>query len=135
MLRRIDSEPHVLLIRDPYGKWGLPKGHLEPGERKVDAAEREVREETGLEALEHGPEIATIDWYFRRGGRLVHKFCTFYLMKSQAGEATPQVEEGITECVWVPLVEAIDRIAYSNASEVVAEAGRRLHDGTSQAAG
>ena len=32
VLRRIRGTIHALLIRDSYGNWGLPKGHLEPGE-------------------------------------------------------------------------------------------------------
>ena len=28
-----DDEPRYLLIRDSYGNWGFPKGHLESGER------------------------------------------------------------------------------------------------------
>ena len=46
--RRVDGSVHLLLIRDPYGKWGLPKGHVENGESSFEAALREVREETGL---------------------------------------------------------------------------------------
>ena len=44
-----EDEPRYLLIRDSYGNWGFPKGHLETGERPEDAALREVREETGLD--------------------------------------------------------------------------------------
>lgn len=32
------------------GLWSLPGGHIEPGERARDAALREIREETGIEA-------------------------------------------------------------------------------------
>ena len=65
---------HLLLIRDPYGKWGLPKGHVENGESSREAALREVREETGLTHLDPGPSLGSIDWYFRLKGDLVHKF-------------------------------------------------------------
>lgn len=46
--------PEVLLIQRGKGAlkgyWSLPGGHIEPGERARDAALREVREETGVEA-------------------------------------------------------------------------------------
>ncbi len=75
--RHMDGAVHLLLIRDPYGKWGLPKGHVEDGESSREAALREVREETGLTGLDAGPSLGTIDWYFRFKGELVHKFCDF----------------------------------------------------------
>ncbi len=38
----------VLLIKDRFGKWTWPKGHIEKGETSEDAALREITEETGL---------------------------------------------------------------------------------------
>jgi 8-oxo-dGTP pyrophosphatase MutT (NUDIX family) len=124
VLRRIHGKIHALLIKDPYGKWGLPKGHLERGEDSSDAGLREVEEETGLGSLELGPRLRTIDWYFRLRGRLVHKHCTFFLMGSRAGEVVPEEAEGITECRWVPLLEAVEKVGYENAREVIREAAR-----------
>jgi 8-oxo-dGTP pyrophosphatase MutT (NUDIX family) len=115
VLRWLEDEPHVLLIRDPYGNWGLPKGHLEEGEDARQAAVREVAEETGLDHLEVGPEVETIEWFFRRRGGLIHKFCTFFLMRSTAGDVIPEVGEGITECEWLPFSGALERITYENA--------------------
>ena len=51
VVRVIDGILHCLLILDRYGKWGLPKGHLEDGETLEQAALREVEEETGLAIL------------------------------------------------------------------------------------
>jgi 8-oxo-dGTP pyrophosphatase MutT (NUDIX family) len=124
--RRVDGEVRFLLILDPYGNWGLPKGHLEGDEAPEEAALREVEEETSLTTLRiHGP-MDEIDWFFRDGRRLVHKFCTFYLMESTNGTATPRREEGISECVWLPYDEAVARIGYDNTRDVLRQAALRL---------
>ncbi len=122
VFRRTDGVATFLLIRDSYKNWGFPKGHLEPGEPPADAARREVAEETGLdELLLHGP-IKVIDWYFRFRGKTIHKFCHFFLFESRRGEPVPQVDEGITACVWYPLDEALKSISYDNARDVLRRA-------------
>lgn len=127
-MRDIGGTAHVLVIRDPYQNWGLPKGHLENGESTGEAALREVAEETGLADLSLGEELATIEWYFRADGRLIHKFCAFYLMISVLGEPVPQMAEGITECAWVPMSDVEERITYDNAREVVMAARRLVEE-------
>ena len=126
VVRPTSDGPHVLLIRDPYGRWGLPKGHVEAGEESPDTALREVEEETGLQDVTLGPYVMTIDWHFRLRGRLVWKHCDFYLMASRQGEPQPQREEGIRECRWVPLDRAPEAVGYDNAREVVRRAGAAL---------
>jgi 8-oxo-dGTP pyrophosphatase MutT (NUDIX family) len=126
VLRVIDGEVHVLLIRDPYRKWGLPKGHLEQGEDSVSAAVREVEEETGLTGLVLGPELGEIDWVFRSSGQRVHKYCSFFLMASAEGEPVPQVAEGITDVRWLPLPEAERLVAYDNARQMIRRAAALL---------
>ncbi|HEX9887543.1 MAG TPA: NUDIX hydrolase [Longimicrobiales bacterium] len=128
VIRSIDGRIHVLLIKDPYKNWGLPKGHLEEGETSVEAALREVTEETGLSDLHLGPELGTIDWHFRQDGEGVHKFCVFFLMRSERGETIPEEREGISECVWAPLEEAASRITYDNARSMILVAERLLEE-------
>ena len=124
VLRTIDGIVHALVIRDPYKRWGLPKGHSEDGESPPETALREVREETGLGDLRLGPELVTIDWFFRAQEKEIHKFATFYLMYSDDGEPVPERGEGITRCEWVPLASAHERVSYANASEVMKVAQR-----------
>jgi 8-oxo-dGTP pyrophosphatase MutT (NUDIX family) len=111
-----------LLIRDSYKNWGFPKGHLEAGEAAEAAALREVREETGLDGLELRGTVATIDWYFRFRGRLIHKVCHFFLMETEDEATSPQRAEGITACRWAPFDEAMAAISYANARDVLQRA-------------
>lgn len=126
VLRQIRGVAHALLIRDPYGNWGLPKGHIEEAENPQQAGLREVEEETGLVDLVLGPQLRTIDWYFRLKGRLIHKHCTFFLMSSDSGDPVPEEAEGITDCAWLPLLEAVEAVGYENAREVLRDAARAV---------
>lgn len=124
--------PLFLVIRDSYSNWGFPKGHLETGERAEDAALREVREETGLRALELRGTIETIDWYFRFRGRLIHKICHFYLMETAESETAPQMAEGITACQWVPYDDASQLVSYANARQVLGRAREMIGEGVAR---
>ena len=124
-----DGAPRVLflLIRDSYRNWGFPKGHVEKGEPPEQAALREVAEETGLSGLSLRGEIDTIDWYFRFRGRLIHKYCHFYLIESASEATCPQQEEGITACRWLPLDAALEMISYANARDVLRRAAELMN--------
>lgn len=124
--RRTSESLEFLLIRDPYDNWGLPKGHLEQDETPQEAARREVLEETGLQDVTVVTELPTIDWFFRQGRTLIHKYCHFFLMESRRGEARPQEEEGISACVWLSARRAIETITYDNARQVLRAGAEHL---------
>jgi 8-oxo-dGTP pyrophosphatase MutT (NUDIX family) len=126
VFRTIDSRPLFLLIRDSYGNWGFPKGHLERGERADTAALREVMEETGLRDVSVRDSIQTIEWFFRFRGRLIHKSCQFFLMEAATSETTPQRSEGITACRWMTFDEAQELIVYENSREVLRRASEMV---------
>ncbi len=116
----------VLLIRDSYGNWGFPKGHVESGESAEQAALRECREETGLERLQTIAFIGITDWYFRAGSALVHKYCDYFALKADPDErASPQRAEGIQACRWMSPGEALNQVTYENARQVLRRAVER----------
>lgn len=126
VFRVAEGRPLFLLIRDRYGNWGFPKGHLERGERADSAALREVMEETGLRAVSVLGAIETIEWRFRFRGTLILKNCQFFLMESTAAATKPQRSEGITNCRWVTLDDAQKMIRYDNARDVLRHAHEML---------
>jgi 8-oxo-dGTP diphosphatase len=79
--------PEVLLIRrgrpPKQGEWSLPGGRIEPGERVMDAALRELREETGVEAEITGL-IDVVDGLFPEAGR--HYVLIDYAARWLSGE-------------------------------------------------
>ena len=81
----INDEGRVLLIRHRNGTWVFPKGHVEPGESKVDTAVREVEEEAGVQAVALDPRQTWQTEYVnpRREGRRI----TWYLLRSNARQA------------------------------------------------
>ena len=122
-----DGERQLLLIRDSYGNWGFPKGHIEAGESPEQAALRECREETGLTQLRMTGRLGATDWYFRADNALVHKFCDYFLLQADPDEpASPQRDEGIEACRWLGPEEALKQITYSNARHVARLALDRL---------
>lgn len=116
-----NGTPHVALIATRgRTRWGLPKGAVGEGETSEQAAVREVREETGLDA-EVVKLLDTIEYYFRAGDTLIRKRVDFYLMRYVAGELTPQLSE-VDDVEWVELSEAISRASFESEKKLLESA-------------
>ena len=114
--------PLLLLIHDQYGRWTLPKGHLEAGESEQTAAVREVLEETGLSG-ELGALVARIVYTVRsKRGMERLKQVAFFLLRADNSEAHPQAEEGISAAEWFAPEVALARIGYPQVRDVLARA-------------
>lgn len=47
----LNSKGAVLVVNQGGDSWSLPKGHIDEGEEPVDAAKREIFEESGVQEL------------------------------------------------------------------------------------
>jgi len=104
--------------------WGLAKGGIEPGESREDAAVREVREETGLDATieaDLGDTKYIYVWEDVRIRKRVH----FFLMRHDGGDVEDRDDE-MEEIRWFPLERALKRAAYRGEREVLARAAELL---------
>lgn len=128
------NERNQILMIHRRGYWDLPKGKLEKGETKREAAIREVIEETGIDTVEIiGKKIIkTYHSFINRKGRRCIKLSHWYLMKGRHQELIPQTEEGIDECRWMTLenFNSKDRIVFSNILSVLnkVETSKVNHD-------
>ena len=111
----------VLLIRrgtpPRLGEWSLPGGRIEPGERAVDAALRELGEETGVEAEITGL-IDVVDGLFPEAGR--HYVLIDYAARWVSGE--PVAGDDALEARFVALDEIESLIEWSETRRIIRQA-------------
>jgi 8-oxo-dGTP pyrophosphatase MutT (NUDIX family) len=103
----------------------LPKGHVDPGETTIEAATREVREETGIVG-EPVCELGESRYWYRRDGRTIGKTVVFFLFRHVEGDTADHDDE-VEEVRWLPLEEAERELTHDAEREMVALALAYLH--------
>ena len=98
----------------------LPKGHVDPGETTLQAAQREVREETGV-STELVRELGEVRYWYRRDGRTIPKSVTFYLFNYLSGD-TDDHDDEVEEARWIDLAEAQTALTHAAEREMVQRA-------------
>lgn len=113
----------IALIATSRGtRWQLPKGRIEPGETSLEAAIREVEEETGLrtahEAFLKSIEYDYQDTYGKPVPELVHKTVDFYLLQVVGGRLNGNSFE-VDGVAWQTPKEALARLTFDGEQAVV----------------
>jgi 8-oxo-dGTP pyrophosphatase MutT (NUDIX family) len=131
----LEDEQVVVIVptrRAPDGSrvLALPKGHVDPGETALQAAEREVREETGIVA-EPLHELGEARYWYRREGRTIAKSVSFYLFKYLEGD-TDDHDDEVEEARWIGLREAQTALTHSGEREMVTRAVGYLEQGAAK---
>lgn len=113
------AERHDIAVihRPKYDDWSLPKGKLDPGESLVDAAVREVAEETGHHVVV-GAALGVITYLKGdRTGRYEEKAVHFWALQDAGGHFEPGDEVDGLE--WLRPAQAHRRLSYDMDREVL----------------
>ena len=110
----------AVVHRPKYDDWSLPKGKLEPGERDLAAALREVAEETGY-AAEPGPELGVRRYVVRTpAGARRPKVVRYWLLQATSGSFQPGRE--VDELEWLAPDRAAARCTHDEDAQLIRDA-------------
>jgi 8-oxo-dGTP pyrophosphatase MutT (NUDIX family) len=124
-VRNFRGRPFVAAVRVKNGTvLALPKGQIDAGERAVDAAAREVREEAGVTG-ELVEKLGDVRYWYQRDGDRVLKVVSFFLFRYRSGSVRDHDHE-VDTAEWVPLEDAPRLLAYKGEREMAEAALSRL---------
>lgn len=117
-----DGVREFLLIQHNAGHWAFPKGHPEQGETDLQAATRELAEETGLTQVQIDPQQPFDEHYrfTKKSGKQVNKRVVYFLGQVALDHTVTLQEEEVCAYAWGDANQTRDRITFDE--------GRALFD-------
>ncbi|HZM64441.1 MAG TPA: NUDIX domain-containing protein [Candidatus Saccharimonadales bacterium] len=126
--RSKDGKLEILLIQDAKNRWTIPKGHVEPNEEPKQTAEREIREETGLQEMKVHHWLGKVSFRYRRGQTLVLMTMHIYLVQALGDTDRLHPEDWLNDIKWFPATIAIDKIAYDDIGKLILVGMKKIRD-------
>jgi 8-oxo-dGTP pyrophosphatase MutT (NUDIX family) len=119
----------ILLMQDAKNRWTIPKGHVEPDEEPKATAEREIREETGLQEMKVYSWLGKVHFRYRRSHTLVLMTMHIYLVEGHGNTDALHPEGWLNDIKWLPATEAVDKIAYDDIGKLILVGMKKVREG------
>ncbi|MCX5922916.1 MAG: bis(5'-nucleosyl)-tetraphosphatase [Candidatus Dependentiae bacterium] len=118
-----NQSTEYLLLQYGAGHWDFAKGKLEQGETKIQAALRELQEETGLTTIDikKGFESSLTYTFQDFRGNPVEKTVHFFIGQVPTKEKITLSHEH-KDYTWLPFEPALEQLTYQNAKDVLTKA-------------
>ena len=119
----------ILLIQDAKNRWTIPKGHIEEGEKPKETAEREIKEETGLQKMKVLNWLGKINFRYRRQQSLVLMTTEIFLVQALGDTDKLAPEDWMNGIKWFKSSEALDKIEYEDIGKIILLALKKIRQG------
>jgi ADP-ribose pyrophosphatase YjhB (NUDIX family) len=113
------NDIEILLIQDAKDRWTIPKGHIEEGETAKECAEREIREETGLQEMKVMNWLGKINFRYRRTTSLVLMTTEIFLVQAKGDTDNLKPEDWMNGIKWFSSKEALEKIEYEDIGKII----------------
>jgi len=128
VVRMREGVVEILLIKDRFGHWTWPKGHIDKGETLEETALREIMEETGLRTLLIGRELGVQEYQFNSNDKQIFKRVHIFLVEALAEEDLVIQRSEIDQGGWFSPEDAFQKIEYSGSREILEEGIRSFRE-------
>lgn len=125
--RKEKNNYFIALVHDVFGRWTLPKGHLEGEEAVKEGAVRKVKEEIGVYNLEVGEKVGEIEYVAHDPETgPVRRAVTYFLARTEDKELKLKITGGLDDVRWFSADELENITTYDDIKQILQNAKTTL---------
>ncbi len=117
----IGTDKKVVVVNQHHDSWSLPKGHIDEGENALEAAKREIHEESGISQVKLIKKLGEYERprIGKKGegsSKIEMKHITMYLFQTNLTELKP-IDPENPEAIWVDVEQVASLLTHKKDKE------------------